>query len=179
MVQLNFDATTVDPSEKREYPQLPRAWYSAYIDESIMKDTKAKQEGKNNNEYLQLRFALLDWAENSPMPMDIKISGRKFYARLNIKNSNKDAVEIAYRDLSAIGHAVGVTSITTSDLLHDKPLEVFLEEELDNKGNPVNAITAYRACNSGGDQLQKMAEMNQNTDMQGQQNNGSKKALWE
>lgn len=177
MVQLNFDANSVEPSEKREYPQLPRAWYSAFIDESIMKDTKGKLEGKNNNEYLQLRFILMDWADSSPMPMDIKISGRKFYAILNIKNSNKDAVEIAYRDLSAIGHAVGVTSISTSDLLHDKPLEIFLEAELDRNGKPVNSISAYRACDSGSGQLTKMAEMNQNT--QSQESGSSKSAIWE
>lgn len=177
MVQLNFDANSVDPSEKREYPQLPRAWYSAYIDESVMKDTKAKLEGKNSNEYLQLRFILMDWADSSPMPMDIKISGRRFYAILNIKNSNKDAVEIAYRDLSAIGHAVGVTSILTSDLLHDKPLEIFLEEELDNKGKPKNSITAYRTCNAGGEQLTKMAEMNKSTQSQQSETNGP--ALWD
>lgn len=164
MVDLNFDANSVEPSEKREYPQLPRAWYSAYIDESEMRDTKAKLEGRNDNAYLQLRFVLMDWADNEQMPLSIKPNGRKFFARLNINNSNKEAVEIAYRDLSAIGHAVGVTSISTSDLLHDKPLEIFLETTEYN-GKPSNEIAAYRACNSGADasQMQKMADMNKSS----------------
>lgn len=147
MVQLNFDASTVTPAEPRgDYPLLPEAWYSAYIDETIMKPTKANIERRNDSEYLQLRFALLDWADTIPMPMDIKISGRKFYTRLNIKNASAEAVKIAYEHLSAIGHATGVISIGTSEQLHDKPLDVFLKHSMGSDNVMRNEIAGYRAC---------------------------------
>lgn len=148
MVQLNFDANSVEPSQPRgDYPVLPEAWYSAYIDESEMKPTKAKTEGLSGNEYLQFRFALMDWADEKPMPSNLtKISGLKYFTRLNIKNTSKEAVEIAYRDLSAIGHAVGVTSIATSDQLHDKPMEIYLKQTIDKNNKVRNEITGYRPC---------------------------------
>lgn len=147
MVDLNIDVTNIEPSEKREFPQLPEGWYSAYIDESEMKPTKDNLAGKNNNEYLQLRFSLMDWVDEKQLPPTAdKISGRTIYTRLNIKNNNEQAVEIAYRDLSAIGHAVGVTSITSSELLHDKPLDIYLSETINNKNKPTNEINGYRSC---------------------------------
>ena len=186
MVQINIDPNynpadnDYDPTEKREYPQLPRAWYSAYIDESIMKDTNDKKAGLNDHEYLQLRFILMDWADSRPMPMDIKPNGRKFWGIYNIRNSNAQAVEIAYRELKDIGHASGVmgSNVDTS-LLHDKPLEIFLEEITDNKGKPGNKIVAYRACNSGGNELKQVAHVEQATQAGQATNTPPKKQVWE
>jgi hypothetical protein len=45
-------------------------------------------------------------------------AGRKLWERLNIENANQIAVEIAQRSLSAICHAVGVTTLSDSEQLH-------------------------------------------------------------
>lgn len=174
MVDLNIDVSGIDPSEKREYPQLPRGWYSAYIDESMMKDAKSKINGENNNEFLQLRFVIMDWMDKGPAP-EIKFTGRKFFARLNLINANSSAVEIAYRNLAAIGKSIGVTDIKSSDLLHDKPLEIFLEETLNNKNQPDNEILYFRACD-GGSELSKVAQANQSYGGNGAD---TSKPIWE
>lgn len=104
---LNFDATTVQPSDV--FDPIPAGWYNAVIDQSEMKP--ARTEG---NFYLELRFNVIDG----------QYVGRKLFTRLNLRNANPTAQEIAYRDLSAICHATGVVRVSNSGELHNKPMKV-------------------------------------------------------
>jgi Protein of unknown function (DUF669) len=108
MAQLNFDATNVQPSTGTGDP-IPAGWYNAAIDESEMKPTKT-----GDGQYLTMRFNILDG----------QFANRKVYTLLNVKNNNAQAVEIAYKDLSAICHAVGVMQVQDSQQLHGKPLKI-------------------------------------------------------
>lgn len=108
MAQLNFDASGVQPSTGISDP-VPAGWYNVAIDESEIKPTKDA-----SGAYLNLRFNILDG----------QYAGRKVFTLLNIKNNNAQAVEIAYRDLSAICHAVGVMQVQDSQQLHGKPLKI-------------------------------------------------------
>ena len=92
---LNFDATTVAPDTGGGDP-VPAGWYNVMIDESEMKPTKA--EGGLR---LSLRFTI----------MDGQYANRKVFTGLNLKNANPVAQEIAYKQLSAICHAVGIISL--------------------------------------------------------------------
>ena len=49
-------------------------------------------------------------------------AGRKLFERLNLRNPNQTAVEIAERTLSSICRAVGVMLPRDSSDLHDKPM---------------------------------------------------------
>lgn len=108
MAQLNFDATNVQPSTGTGDP-IPAGWYNAAIDESEMKPTKG-----GDGAYLTMRFNILDG----------QFANRKVFTLLNVKNNNAQAVEIAYKDLSAICHAVGVMQVQDSQQLHGKPLKI-------------------------------------------------------
>ncbi len=110
MAQLNFDASQVAPQEAVE--ALPPAWYTAQITESEMKENSLK-----TGHYLQLVLQIIDG----------QYKGRKIFDRLNLNNPNAQAVEIAYRQLSAIAHAVGVLKVADSQQLHGKPLQVRLK----------------------------------------------------
>ena len=106
MAILNFDARTVNPDTSFE--PVPAGWYNLMIDESEMKPTN-----DGTGAYLALGFKILDG----------QYAGRKLFARLNLQNSNPTAVEIAYKTLSSIAHAVGVLQVQDSAQLHGIPLK--------------------------------------------------------
>lgn len=135
-MQLNFDASTVAPDTG--FDTVPAGWYNVAIDDSELKPTKPKIGETQQGAYLQLRFNILDG----------QYAGRKLFTRLNVKNSNQQTVEIAYKQLSAICHAVGVMQVQDSQQLHGLPLKVKVKIR---KGNDEyedqNEIIAYRNVN--------------------------------
>lgn len=110
MASLNFDATQVAPDMGFEV--LPAGWYDAMIDESEMKPTK-----DGSGAYLQLRFSIMGGFAN----------GQKVFQRLNLQNANQTAQDIAYKQLSAICHAIGVMQLQDSSQLHGQPMKIKLK----------------------------------------------------
>jgi hypothetical protein len=129
---LNFDASQVEPDTGFEI--VPAGWYNVLIDESDMKPTK-----DGSGAYLQIRFNIIDG----------QYANRKIFARLNLRNANQQTVEIAMRQLSAIGHAVGVLQIQDSSQLHGIPLKVKVKVRRDTTGQyeDQNDITSYKNIN--------------------------------
>lgn len=107
MAQLNFDATNVPPAAAPE--AIPTDWYTCQMTGSEMKPTS-----DNTGAYLQCDYTI----------MVGPYAGRKITDRINLQNKNPAAVEIGYRTLSAICHAVGVIQVADSQLLHGRPLQV-------------------------------------------------------
>ena len=132
MASLNFDATTVQPDTGFEL--LPAGWYNAIIDESAINPTK-----DGVGAYWQLRFSVIDG----------QYQGRKVFARLNIRNANQTAQEIAYKQLSAIAHSVGVLQVQDSSQLHGIPLKIRVRIRKDPSGQyeDQNEINGYKNIN--------------------------------
>lgn len=131
MAQLNFDATQVEPDTG--FDTVPAGWYNVAMDESDLKPTK---DGAGT--YLQARFNILDG----------QYRGRKLFTRLNIRNANAQAQEIALRQLSAIGHAVNVLHIQDSQQLHGLPLKVKVKiRKGDDNYEDQNEIISYKNIN--------------------------------
>ena len=107
MAQLNFDASTVAPQEA--FDPIPAGWYPAQIVESEM-----KAGSKPGSSYLAITLQIMGGDFNN----------RKVFDRFNLQNANPVAVEIAYRSLSAVCHAVGLIQVADSQLLHGRPLMV-------------------------------------------------------
>lgn len=132
MAQLNFDATQVAPDTGGGDP-VPAGWYNVMIDESEMKPTKT--EGGLR---LSLRFTILDG----------QYANRKVFTGLNLKNANPVAQEIAYKQLSAICHAVGVMQVQDSQQLHGRPLKIKVKvKAAQGDYEASNDITAYKNIN--------------------------------
>ena len=102
-----FDANEIEP--QGSFDPIPAGWYVGMIVASEMKPTKT-----GSGEYLQLRIDIIDG----------EYEGRVLFDRLNLRNSNQTAVDIAQRQLSAICRAVGVMQPQDSSDLHDRPLRV-------------------------------------------------------
>jgi len=103
----NFDASTIEPNTS--YDPIPAGWYQAIISSSEMKATR-----DGYGEYLSLTLQVIEG----------QYANRLVFARLNLKNANDKAVDIAKKDLAAICRAVGVMSPQSSEELHDKPLMI-------------------------------------------------------
>jgi hypothetical protein len=109
MVALNIDVRQIEPAAG--FDPVPAGWYKVMIDESGPM-TPAKSNPQHA--YLPIRFTIVEG----------QYKNKKLFARLNLINGNEQAKQIAYRELSAIGHAVGVLNIEMSEQLHNKPLWV-------------------------------------------------------
>ena len=129
MVQLNFNAQQHAPSTGAA-DVLETGVYSVQIVSSEVKETKAK-----TGYMLVLGLSCLDQG----------FAGRKLTARLNIHNPNPQAVEIAYAELSAISHVVGILNWQDTQQLHGRPFKVSVEKEErnDKPGSYSNSIKAY------------------------------------
>lgn len=108
MALLNFDARQVEPHAGAG-DALPAGWYIVVMDQSEIKPTSA-----GDGSYLECRFNIVDG----------QFLNRKLYSRLNIRNTNLQAQEIAYKQLSAIAHACNVLLVQDSAQLHNIPLKV-------------------------------------------------------
>lgn len=130
MAQLNFDPRRVEPGQVFE--PIPTSWYTGQIIESEMKENSNK-----NGHYLELKCQVLGGDYN----------GRTVYDRLNLDNPNNQAVDIAYRTLSAICHAVGLgqQEIQDSQVLHGRPF-LFKVNQRPARTDPTTG-TRYEASN--------------------------------
>ena len=135
MATLQFNAATVDPQQS--YDPLPDAWYTVLMTKSEMKPTK-----DGSGAYLETELTVQDQA----------YKGRKIFYRLNLKNSNPVAQEIAYKQLSAICHAVGVIQCEDSQQLHGLPFKVKVVVKKDDSGkyDPSNEVKAIKSVNEDG-----------------------------
>lgn len=124
-----FNAEEIEP--QGSFDPIPAGWYTVMIVASEMKPTK-----NGSGEYLQLRLDIIDG----------EYEGRVLFDRLNLRNSNQTAVEIAQRQLSAICRAVGVMQPQDSSDLHDRPLRVKVSIRPAGNGHDAsNEIKGYEA----------------------------------
>lgn len=136
-MQLNFDASQVAPSQAPV--PLETAWYPANIMSTEEKPTKNGQGA-----YLEIKFRVSTG------------TNKILTSRLNLKNANPQAVEIAYGELSAICHAVGKLRVSVAAELHGGPLEIYVKKvprtDAAGAGQFSNDIAGYRALGSVGSQ---------------------------
>ncbi len=126
-----FDASTVQP--QTAFDPIPPGKYPATITASEMKPTK-----NGTGKYLELTFQVLDGL----------FRGRLLWSRLNLDNPNKQAVEIARGELSAICRAVGVMTPKDSIELHNRPLVISVKcKKRSDTGEITNEINGYMAMN--------------------------------
>ena len=112
MAQLQFDATKVEPAGiSSQLPVSGPDGYGVVITASEMKENKDKTGG-----FLELTLQVTDGEHK----------GESGAYRLNLYHSNAKTVEIAYRQLSAVCHAVGVFQVVDSTQLHNIPFKAIV-----------------------------------------------------
>ena len=132
MAHLGFDATQVPPDSGQLDP-VPAGWYIVSVDESELKPTSDGLGAR-----LAVRFSILEG----------QFANRKIYTGFNIRNANPVAQEIAFKQLSALAHAVGVLQVQDSQQLHNIPLKVRVKIRPPKDGyDAQNDITAFKNVN--------------------------------
>lgn len=134
MVNISgFKPDDYDP--RGVFTPLPAGQYLAHAVKNEFKDTK---DGKGK--YLQFDFVVLKG--------DFK--GRFLTDRLNLKNANPDAVEMANRTLADIMRAANKKQAQDTDELNNCPmiLTVSVEPREDKPGSYSNDIDLYEAVGS-------------------------------
>lgn len=133
MAQLGgtFDSTQVQPQEP--FAVIPAGKYKIQAIASEIRPTK-----DGNGQYLWFEHEILDG----------EYQGRKLWERLNLWNSNQQAVEIAQRTLSAMCHATGQLHIEDSEALHFKPMIVTVRvKPAQGNYDASNEIRGYEPAN--------------------------------
>lgn len=131
MAHLDFDASTVEPSQPFEV--IPAGKYICQVVNSEMRPTKF-----GDGQYLWLEMAVLEG----------EFANRRLFDRLNLVNSNQQAVEIARRQLSALTGACGKTYIKDSEELHLIPIMVTVRvRPAKDAYDASNEIRGYESLN--------------------------------
>lgn len=134
MVQLNFNATQVQPSGSSAV--YDSGIYTVCINESSLVETKAKKEGRANKGSMFLfRLRIMD-GENQ---------GGSLPYRVNYENDNATAEEIGAAQLSALCHVTGQLQLQDTQQLHGIPFKVEVAKvERNDKpgsfGNEINGV---------------------------------------
>lgn len=131
MVAFNFSARQVEPDVGFE--AWPVGWHKVIIHESGQKPTK---DGKG------MRLVLGITAVEGPM------QGKTNNIGLNVGNANQQAMEIAYKQLSAICHVTGVFDMTDTSNLHNIPFLVEYTKRNDGEGTQERAFRTVDGRNA-------------------------------
>jgi hypothetical protein len=128
MANLNgFNANNVEPAI--DFDPIPAGKYLAILSNSEMKPTKS-----GSGTYLELTFQVLEGPYKN----------RLLWSRLNLDNPNKQAMQIAQGELSAICRSVGVMQPKDSVELHNVPLQITVKvKKREDSGDLVNEIKGY------------------------------------
>ena len=125
----NFNADEIDTEG---FKPVPAGWYPAMVVKSEMKTTKA------GGEMLVLQWDILEG----------QYKGRKIFCNLNLKNDNKQAEEIAHRELASICKCIGIIHPRGSEELHNKPMMIKLAVRPETDQFPAsNDIKGYEPVN--------------------------------
>lgn len=136
---FHFDASSY---QAPSYGALPKGWYKAVIEASEFKPTK------NGGMAIQVTFSIIDGFAK----------GRKIFARYNVINDNEDTVRIAYEQLGALSHAVGVIRWDTPAQLHNIPLNLRLKVRSQEGYEDSNEPNGYANINDPVKYAEKAAE---------------------
>lgn len=119
------------PEDERTFEPLPAGEYQMQVIESEIKPTK-----ENTGQMLVLTLEVLSGPHEN----------RKVWDRLNIVNQNADTQRIAQRALADLCLAIGVPSVTDSEVLHFKPFTARIGIRQDKSGQygPQNTVR-YKA----------------------------------
>ena len=129
MQLTGFDARAHEPI--RSFDPLPNGDYTAAITNTAEKSTRS-----GDGSYLELTFQILEG----------DFAGRNIWERLNLKNPNINAVEIAQKRLGMICRAVGVYTPNDSSELQNIPLTIsVVNKKRADTGEMRNEIKSFSA----------------------------------
>lgn len=126
MADLGFKFNSSEIADSKFEP-LPEGEYVGMFTESKMKDTKS-----GDGQYIEMRFEIVEG----------QYAGRILFERLNIKNKNEQAVEIAYQNLKQICECVNKTTIQNTEELHN--IRLIAQVKIDGDYNRIKKYKSMK-----------------------------------
>jgi hypothetical protein len=120
-MKLQFDATTVPISERKDFEELPPGNYLAEITGSEVKTNKS-----GNGEHLSLTFTVLGGPH----------ANRKIWWNINTTHANPEAERIGREQLAKLVIACGLHVVSDSDEMHGRPVMLRLGVSRGRNGYP-------------------------------------------
>lgn len=132
-----FDSDVVAPMGDRT--PIPAGDYRCVCVKSDWKNTS------KGGKYLEFTWQVVDGEH----------LGRMVWSRLNLQNSNSQAVQIARSELSSICKAVGVVKLRDSIEVHDVPLVVSVAvKKREDNGDLTNEVAGYKSVREASESKQ-------------------------
>jgi len=130
MAALNFDATTITPTSN--FDAIPAGTY-----EAVISDSESKPMKSGNGMGFNFTFEIIS-GENK---------GRKVFVWITYEHrTSPDAQRIGREQLSSICRAVGVTQLSDTAQLHNRPLLITVA--IDRNDATRNVVKKYAAKNA-------------------------------
>lgn len=130
MAQFQFQTDSVEKRESN-FELLPVGWYTAQVTESEIVPLKS-----GNGQAIKLTFTLLSDAYR----------GRKVWVRLNVRHTNPEAERIAQQQLRELCESIGLTRMSDTIELHNKPVQIKVKIRKDETGQyeDQNEVNGYK-----------------------------------
>jgi hypothetical protein len=131
MAQFSFDTSTVAAREN-SFELIPAGNYPAVVEDSSIESLKS-----GNGQALKLTLRIVDG----------QYTGRKVWARLNIRHNNPEAERIAQQQLRELCDSIGITRMQDTVELHNKPvgIRVKIREDKTGQYEPTNEIAGFKS----------------------------------
>lgn len=111
-----------------DYSPVPGGWYTCEVDRAELKNTK-----RGDGEILKVTYIILDG----------EYKDRLIFQNINVVNHNQKAQEIGRRELTSLGKACGLTSISDTGELLKKVIKVKVKIQKDNEYGDSNRVIAF------------------------------------
>jgi hypothetical protein len=125
------------------FDPLPAGWYSAFIKEADLVDTKA-----GNGQYIKTKYEILGPTHK----------GRMVFGNINIRNPSAKAEEIGRQQLGELMAAIGLPSVQDTDQLIGATCQIKLTIRKDEQYGDLNDVRGWKAIE--GSQAPKPNEKN-------------------
>lgn len=136
MPMFDIDLRGIEPSVA--LAPVPDGWYKVRITKSNLKQT-----AKGDGGYLELIHEIIEG----------QYQGRNVYWNLNLFNPSQQAVEIAHKQLSAIGHCIGQYRVydqqvpdNATPMFHNQPYMIWVVVAQGTQG-PINNVKGCKDIN--------------------------------
>lgn len=134
MAKLGFTFDSSNQQGQDTNDVLPAGDYMMQV---VQSEVRATKDG--SGQYIWLEMDILDGEH----------AGRKYWERLNIWNSNPQAVDIANKALTSLTRACGLVSVEDTEDMHFKPFRVRMGVSKRKDTGELQNRATYIAAESG------------------------------
>ncbi len=130
MANIADFSAKADQVQDQDFQPIPDGWYRAEIKKAELKATK-----DGNGQYINVQYSIL-----GP-----NFAGRVVFDIINVRNASATAEQIGLAGLKKLKLAIGLPSLTDTDQLVGRNLEIDVKTQKSADYGDKNVVKAYRS----------------------------------